>query len=483
MTQRLAREGRSQKRLACLLTILLLAAAPVTGISAPPGQDDIYSRVDLEKLQRTFEHIAHSVSPCVVAVRTYREVADRRGQTAYMPNSQGSGFVYRSDGYIVTNHHVIDGADRIEIVLSNGDDHVATIVQFDPRSDLAMLKIDARNLHVATLGDLSEVQQGSWVFTAGNPFGLANDDGNTSVSFGTVSALGRMLPSDIPDARDSDRYYGNLIQTDASVNPGNSGGPLFDLKGHVIGVATAMYSASGVNEGVGFAIPLSERTRGILELLADGKVAHYGYLGVNVSTPSRDDAKRAGMPSGHGARIVSLPESSSTTPAAAAGLRDGDVLATFDGVRLEGADHLIRLVGATPVDSVVDVTYYRDGRLNTTKIRVGERPETIAARIRAGGEEEINSVKSMTWRGITLGEPTEAFLISKGLGRRTPGVFVIDLPDDSLAHKRGLRKHAMIRRVNGERVRTLDDFSSAVERAGNAVRLELRDGTIIALPN
>jgi len=465
-----------------VLTMILVA--PLSGaidrsLGADPPSPSIYDYRDLEKLERTFQRLAQDVRQSVVAISTYRELNRGGGRVLMVPNSQGAGFVWRAGGLIATNHHLVEGADRIDVVLHSGREYRGELVQFDPRSDLAVIKIDARDLRVAPLGDLGEVRVGRWAFTVGNPFGLGNRSGNTSVSFGTVSAVGQSLEERL-DPEGKDRYYGNLIQTDASINPGNSGGPLFDIRGRVIGIATAMLTGSGVNEGVGFAIPISARTRRILNTLADGDVVRYGYLGVTDGRPSRQQLLRMGVPGGRGALIVTNTGDSAETPAERAGLRSNDIITEVDGVSVTRFDDLVRVIGGTPVGSEVEVAYYRDGRRLLTQVRLEERLQTAAARLRSG--ETTEGLRFKLWRGVLLVEPTDALLLSAGLPRDKPGLYVAELPRGSLLYRQGLRQGAFIISVNGKRIRTLEDFAACEKRARKSLRLELRRGGIVVVP-
>jgi len=465
-------------RLRRRMVTLLLAVCCGAGGSALPtlAQDDIYAVQDLEKLERTFIRLAEQVRPCVVAIET-RQVFDSEGNRS-VPNSQGSGFVIRSDGYIATNHHVIEGADRIYVTLFDGNRHEANVVEFDPRSDLAVIKVEANNLRVAPMGDLSEVRVGQWCFTVGSPFGVANGSGKTSVSFGGVAALGRSLTDYIPTTG-NDRFYGNLIETDASINPGNSGGPLFDLDGRVIGVNTAMMSRSGVNEGMGYAVPISDRTRMILDKLAAGEAVPYGYLGVEVADVDNRRVLSPGVYTGKGAVVAKLTGDATTSPAARAGILANDVITEFAGVAIAGRDDLIRVVGATPVGTEVPVVYYRDQRQMTASVTLDERIQTAVARARSGSRDGL---RTMTWREALLVEPTEAFLLSRTNARTKPGLFVAELSPRSTLFKRGLREDQLIVAVDGVRVRTLEDLKELEQKAESKLRLEMDDGSTVTIP-
>jgi serine protease Do len=406
----------------------------------------------------------------VVSIQTMIKVG-RRNRTRV--SSQGSGFVYRSNGLIVTNHHVVEGSDRIDVILWDGRRVEAELVQFDPRSDLAVLQIEARNLRVAPLADLSEVRQGQWAFTVGNPLGMANEDGVTSFAPGVVSAMGKSLQGSF-EVEDKDRFYGNLIQTNASINPGNSGGPLFDIRGRVIGVSTAMKAGSGFNEGMGFAIPITRRTRRILEQLAEGEVVRYGYLGVSIVQVDRTAARRMGSPTGRGALVTGLSGGSAESPAAKAGLRTGDLITSFDGVSVRDRDHLIRLVGETPVGSAAELEYYRERRAHRTRVQLVERMETVAARVNTGDGEPV--LRPFEWKGLTLVEPTDLFLQANGVDRADAGLYVLDVPRSTEFFRAGLREDTLIIRVNGRRVRSTDEFLKAARQGRNRVRIELNNG-------
>jgi serine protease Do len=459
-------------RFARLAVIAALACPAAVALA-----DDLYSIPDMKKLERTFERMAENVRPSVVSISTRRLFEMRSGGDRMVPHSQGSGLIYRSNGLIITNHHVVEGADEITVVVSDGSRrrYDARVIQFDPRSDLAVLKIDAENLRVAPLSDLSEVRRGQWVFTMGNPFGLANDDGNTSVSFGTVGTLGQSLTGLISSAN-NDRYYGNLIQTDASINPGNSGGPLFDLNGRVVGVNTAMVSGSGVDEGLGFAIPMSARTRRIISELAEGRVVRYGYLGVTISDPDANDVRHRSVLKGRGALIKELTGDASASPAARAGLTVGDVVTEFDGQAVLDSDHLIRLVGETPVGREIDVAYMRNQQRKVAKVQLAERVETVLARRSHGVWNEGDGLPQIDWRGATLVEPTGSFIEAKGLSPSSAGIYVLECAPGSKLHRNGLRNGDMIDSIDGKRVQSLRELKMFEAEADGKFTLGLRSG-------
>jgi S1-C subfamily serine protease len=326
-------------------------------------------------LETAFADMAEEVRPTVVAIRCYQlRNSAERDSLVKVPIAQGSGFIISADGHIATNRHVLDDADVITATLNDGRYYEATLRETDPRSDLAVVKIDADDLKPVKWGDISRVRVNQWAFACGNPFGLANTSGDSSITVGVVSALGRQMTHRI--SGDSQvQYYGNLIETSAAINPGNSGGPLFNVDGEVIGIVTAIETSSGVNEGLGFSIPIDSNTRKILETLSEGKRVRYGFLGVSVNDVDPPSTRRvADMKPYRGARIVRIDPNG---PAAQAGLQADDVVIEINGVPIKDTDHLVRMVGFSPVGSSVDITYLRDQVKRKVSAMVGDRYELL----------------------------------------------------------------------------------------------------------
>lgn len=344
-----------------------------------------YSMGDMKALERSFVELSDSVRSSVVAIRAYQVRAGREPDTRLrVPVSQGSGFIIDSDGFIATNMHVVDNGQVLTVTLSDGTTYDATLVQKDERADLAVLSIDAKHLRAVRWGDAAKLRVNQWAFACGNPFGLANRTGQPSITYGVVSALGRDMTDRIAEDT-SIHYYGNLIETSAAINPGSSGGPLFNLDGEAIGVVTAIQTSSGVNEGMGFAIPIDANTRRILDKLKRGEAVRYGYLGVGVDdVEAPTSARVAEMRRARGARITKVEPSNG--PAALAGLSPDDVVIEFNGTPIENRDHLIRVVGFTPVGTEATVKYLRKRVERKTSLTVGDRFGLIASEVRAVGK-------------------------------------------------------------------------------------------------
>ena len=364
--------GRIERIRRCKLALVAVAAL-VFSAPALRAEESVerYRLADLKALERAFVSLAERVQPSVVAIRTYRlvdPVPDHPTEIP-MPLSQGAGFVIDPEGLILTNRHVLERADVIKVILHTRHEYNATLVQDDMRSDLAVIRVDADHLRPVTWGDATTLRVNQWAFAAGNPFGLANDTGEASITYGVVSALGRKLTHRL--ARNSElEYYDNLIETSAAINPGSSGGPLFNLDGQVIGIATAIESASGVNEGVGFAIPIDRYTRTIIDTLKEGQPMRYGFLGVSVIDNAQRSPLVVDLQGGRGARIARV---FADTPAEQAGLHVDDVVLEFNGTPVRGQDHLVRLVSVTPVGQQVPLVVQRGRMKHTAVVTIGDR--------------------------------------------------------------------------------------------------------------
>lgn len=373
---------RGKLPLSFLLALAIAwGSSPAGGLSSAYAGDrslQRYELADLEALEVAFVKLAERVRPSVVAIRTYRTGGpqDIASRLLKRPHSQGSGFIFDSNGYIATNRHVIEGADTISVILNNGAKYEAEPVQDDPRLDLAVIKIDAEGLSAAEFGNTTNLKVNQWVFACGNPFGLANDDGRVSITFGVISALSRQMTQRLV-GNSNVEYYGNMIETSATINPGSSGGPLFNLYGEVIGVVTAIETSSGVSEGHGFAIRMDRNSRRVLDLLKAGDVVRYGFLGVIVRDVDPLGSKLVvDSRVFHGALLQEV--NLRNGPADRAGLKKGDIVIEYDDQPVENSDHLVRLVGFTPVGATVPITYLRRGVKRQTRVTVADRFESIS---------------------------------------------------------------------------------------------------------
>ena len=281
------------------------------------------------------------------------EPRERRG------GGQGSGVIVTHDGYILTNNHVVDGAKTVTITLPDKREFNGKIVGNDPKSDIAVIKIDGSNLPTIAWGDSSRLQVGEYVLAVGNPFGL-----NSTVTLGIVSALGR--------GHVGITQYEDFIQTDAAINPGNSGGALVNTKGELIGINTAIFSQSGGYQGVGFAVPTSMSKPIYESLVKTGKVVR-GYLGIGIQDLNQDLAKSFDVKGSNGAIVTDLKEDG---PAEKAGIKQGDVITSFQGAPIEDAVTLQRAVTRSPVGSKATVKVMRDGREKDLPVTIGELPES-----------------------------------------------------------------------------------------------------------
>jgi len=299
--------------------------------------------------------------------RRFGPPQERENQPRSRPRSLGSGFVIQSDGYILTNNHVVDGAEKIMVRLSNREEYEAELVGTDPRSDLALLKVTAeKKLPALTVGDSDKLEVGEWVLAIGSPFGF-----DYSVTAGIVSAKGRSLSN--PQTGN----YVPFIQTDVAINPGNSGGPLFNLDGEVVGINSQIYSNSGGFMGVSFAIPIEMAMDVVNQLKDKGRVSR-GWLGVEILEVSRDLALSYGLKRPRGALVARVMEDS---PAAAAGLQEEDIIVEFNGQDIERSGELPQFVGRAPVGEPSRLTVVRSGKRKKLSVTIGELPDQTDLRV------------------------------------------------------------------------------------------------------
>ena len=447
-----------------------LVAVSCLTLQTPVGRAadaELSSFAQLEKIEAAFTELGEKLAPSVVSIRSHRRLSTINPNRAYGNNrdllvtAAGSGVIIRSDGKILTNNHVVAGAELIEVVLHDQRAFEAVALHSDLRSDLAILTIDARDLKPARLGDLSRVKRGQWAIAMGNPYGHS-DDGHAAMTYGIVSALGRSLP----ELGTRVQYYGNLIQTDADINPGNSGGPLFNIYGEMIGINTAISTRSGSSDGVGFAIPISNRTRAIFETLLEKKAVEYGFLGVSLN--QRQGRRRSGRRTG---AIVAGIEPN--TPAERASLRKDDRIVKFNGTRIRSRHDLIRIVGATAIGQSALIEYVRDGQTRTCEVDLERFPESKPAPVRL----------LLDFRGMRIGVIDPARRRRFDLDRSANGFVVFDVDSDSPAARAGVEPGAIVTRIGSTAISQFDELRHVIRQAKGAVTLIADDKPFTVEPS
>ncbi len=353
--------------------------------------------------------------------------------------SAGSGFIISSDGYVLTNNHVVDGADQVIVRLSDRRELDAKVIGTDEQTDIALLKIDAGNLPVVTIGDSTLLKPGQWVVAVGSPFGMDH-----TVTHGIVSAVGR--------GYDRSQQYVPFIQTDVPINPGNSGGPLFNLDGQVIGINSQIFSNTGGYMGVSFAIPISVAMNTMKQLKESGHVSR-GMIGVQIQNVDRDSAKALGLPRSGGALVNNVSADSS---AAQAGVKVGDVILGFDGSEVVSSSDLPPLVGLTPPGTKSILTVFRNGKTLELPITVGELPKDAAA-VAAAKPKTVASNKL----GIVVEDLTAEQRKQSGL--KDEGV-VISRVDGAAARRAALQPGDVVLMVGRKSVVSASEFNAAVKQ-------------------
>lgn len=370
-----------------------------------------------------------------------RFFGERRGNGEEFFNSRslGSGFIISTDGYVITNHHVVKDADKIIVKLSDRRQLDAELVGSDPRSDIALLKLEATDLPTVKLGSSDDVKVGQWVLAIGSPFGF-----DASVTAGIVSAKGRSLPSE---------NYVPFIQTDVAINPGNSGGPLFDLEGNVVGINSQIYTRSGGFMGLSFAIPIEDAMNVVDQLKTNGYVSR-GWLGVYIQEVTRELAESFGMEKPTGALVAKiLPDS----PAEESDIEVGDVILAYDGKEVKNSASLPSMVGKTKVGEIVKIKVARDGKTRIIKLKVGQLPEKdpLLTGKKQPDEESTNIVLGVSLRALTEKE-MKTMKLDQG------GLVVLEVQSDA-SKSAGIRRGDVIQMINGAPVDDVDDFKKQVE--------------------
>jgi serine protease Do len=380
-----------------------------------------------------------------------------QGQQDALPRQQtslGSGFIVDASGLVVTNHHVIDNADTITVTLQDGTNFKAEIVGQDAKTDLALLRIKSdKPLPAVKFGDSDKTRVGDWVVAIGNPFGLGG-----SVTAGILSARARDINSG---------PYDDFLQTDASINRGNSGGPMFNMDGDVIGINTAIYSPSGGSIGIGFAIP-SDLAKPVLDQLRDYGHPRRGWLGVNIQNVNDEIAESLGLDKPKGALIASVHDGG---PAQVAGIQPGDVVLMFDGKPINDMKELPRDVAETPIDKTVKVMVWRKRNEVDLDVKVGELKEDTQVASTSPKQEKsqaaINTVKAL---GLSLANLTPELRERFGLADDINGVVITDVDNGGPSADKGMKAGDVVVEVAQDDVKTTDQILSKVDEAKKAGR-------------
>ena len=427
----------------------------------------------------SFADLAEGVSPSVVNITTstvvsqstneapivpegspfedfFREFQDRNGDRPRRSSALGSGFVISEDGYVVTNNHVIESADEIIIEFFSGEEMTATLVGTDPKTDIALLKVDTDEpLPFVSFGNSDTARVGDWVVAMGNPLGQG-----FSVSAGIVSARNRALSG----------TYDDYIQTDAAINRGNSGGPLFNLDGEVVGVNTAILSPTGGSIGIGFSMASNVVTRVVDQLREFGETRR-GWLGVRIQDVTDDVAEAIGLDEVAGALVTDVPEG----PALEAGMLAGDVILSFDGADVADTRGLVRRVGNTEVGKTVRVIVFREGQTQTLKVTLGRREvaEGVIPAAQPSGDAEEEAPEEEVFLGLTLTPLNDELREQLELASDAEGLVVSDVDTLSEAYEKGMRAGDVITEAGQQKLVSVSDLEDRISEAKDAGRKSL----------
>jgi serine protease Do len=469
----------------------LLVFVSVFAISflAPLCNADPDKKADLETLRNTgevFADVAAKVSPAVVFISTEQTLTQtqqnwnpfedfqndeffkrffgpqfrqrQQQQQQQQPRKQvrkgqGSGFIISADGYILTNNHVVKDANTITVKLNDERELKAKVIGTDPETDVAVIKVEAKNLPFAELGDSDKLRVGQWVLAIGNPFGLSH-----TVTAGIVSAKGRTNIG-LPDVQ-----FQDFIQTDAAINFGNSGGPLINIDGQVVGINSAIYSSSGGYMGIGFAIPVNIAKYVYKQIIASGKVTR-GYIGIYGQDVTPEMANLLGAKGiKKGVVVHKLVDGS---PAAKAGIQNGDIIIKKDGKEIDTWDAFRNEVARLAPGTKMDLTVIRDGKEKDFPIQLATRPG------KEGEEKEAAEEQPEEKLGLTVQNLTPELAQQFGYKGET-GIIVTAVEDGSPAEDAGISAGTLILEVNRQKVKDVDEFWKAVKKAGNSILVYIR---------
>ena len=459
----------------CCLSVGIAIGAVMRGAADARSEDNRLtissSRPALDPLSASFARVAQDVEPSVAHIKVYES-------DVYQREGTGSGVVVNAAGYILTNQHVVKGATRIRVRLSDGSESDAKVIGVDPPTDLAVIKIETnKTLRVARMGDSDKLAVGDWVLAIGSPFGFEQ-----TVTAGIISAKDR-------DDERSSTPFQRFLQTDAAINPGNSGGPLVNLSGEVIGINTQIATSTGAYNGIGFALPSSTAVDTYNQLIANGRVRR-GYLGILPAEITPQIMRLNKLSDSQGVLIEhTLGE---TSPAARAGLRSGDVITSINNQGVKTPRELIRKIAAIPVGGVATIGYVRDGEPHTVSVTLEERQEESEMRLVPTDPRKLTPGDPRNPRGLPdKNDKPDRSKIRQSLGVNTrtltaelakqhglegaKGAFVVSVDPDSVADEKGVAQDDLIVEVNKRPINSAEDFERVARdlRGGDDVVIKL----------
>jgi serine protease Do len=444
-----------------------------------------------EGLSTAFRNVSEALKPSVVSISTRTKAATRQGGRGSVPpelenqlppwlrdelfrqfeapeqrtperSGMGSGVIARADGYILTNNHVVEGADELQVELSDGRKVEGKLIGTDPATDLAVVKIEETGLKPAVFGDSDAIQVGDWVLAIGSPFGLAQ-----TVTAGIISGKNR-VQGIVGDGAG----FEDFLQTDAAINPGNSGGPLVNLRGELVGINTAILSRSGSSAGIGFAIPVS-LARPVLDSIIESGTVRRGFIGAQVADINPDVIKEFDLKTDSGALIRGVVEGQ---PAAIAGLQPGDVVTKIDGKKVTSGTQLRNWVASKAPGASIVLDVDRGGSAIELKVKLQERTDENLAKL-SGEDGDVVM-------GAKLEPLTEETARDLGIEDATSGLVITDIEDGSIAAQGGLAAGDILEQVGGQPLRSVDELKAALKQAketGRGVRLVIRRGNVRSL--
>ncbi len=459
------------------ITIIALAAGYIIGTRsdffankspAAPYTYNLQLPKELSGSSPAFSGVVSVISPVVANISTSKTISGKESSSSQhlfegpfrdfldsfnMPKkwkeqNLGSGVVVSPDGYIITNNHVVEKSDEIKVTLYDQQNYKGKIIGTDPKTDLAVIKISAKNLPAIKWGDSDTLQVGEFVLAFGNPYSLGH-----TVTMGIVSALGR--------ANVGVADYEDFIQTDAAINPGNSGGPLVNIKGELIGINTAIFSRTGGYQGIGFAVPSNMANSVMTQLINEGKVTR-GWLGVTIQNLTPELAKEFVLEKSTGALVTDI---FSGSPAEKAGLKRGDVILEVNEKKIRNVESLRNVVAQSKAGSTMHLNILRDGKTMEVSVNITEYPQDLAQAEKVESpEDELNEEKTLA--GLSVADLTRDIAKQLGLSKNDNGVVIVRVESYSTAEDAGLKKGDVIQEVNKRKIRNLNDFNRVLPGIG-----------------